>query len=472
MSELPDSPASLWLDQFGPYQEQPPLEGDLSVDVAVVGGGLVGMATAIHLKRSDSSLRVAVLEARTVGYGASGRNGSFAMTVVGLGFSVTALVRGKAFLRRAHRYMEGAVDALETFIDDEALDCAKIRPGFLRVATTPTYITRLQHQIDLMHSLGFDGIDWIDAAATRQLVDSPRYLGGMLEERLLLVDPARLVRAERELALRMGIEIFESSPVLAVERPERLVAGVGGGTGPGGYRLLTPTGSISAAKLVFATNAYSHLFADTRRLQAPAFTYMIATEPLTDDQLAPIGWAGRQGIEDARNLIHYYRLTPDRRIVLGGGPIGLTWRNSLHADSNPRAWAHLEEHLTWLWPHLRGVRITHRWGGPFSVTADLTPALGYVGGRHDAVYSLGCIGHGVGMSYRNGQALAEMLLGPDRGAGVGRDAGPVSAECPFVDRRVLPWPAEPIASGLKHTMKTYLAAEDGLHERVLPALRR
>jgi glycine/D-amino acid oxidase-like deaminating enzyme len=184
---------------------------------------------------------------------------------------------------------------------------------------------------------------------------------------------------------------------------------------------------------------------------------MIATEPLSDEQLAPIGWQGRQGVEDARNLIHYYRLTPDRRIVIGGGPVGLT-AGDLDRDRDEGAWRHLEQHLRWLWPHLSDVEITHRWGGPFSVTADLTPALGYVGGERSAVYGLGCIGHGVSMSYLNGEVLAELLL---------RDGRGLAAECPFVNRRVLPWPPEPLASAAKHAIRGYLQVEDAFHERVL-----
>lgn len=114
MRELPDSPLSLWLAEYGEYQPEAPLRGDGDVDVAIIGGGYTGMATAIALKRRDPSLEVAVLEARTVGYGASGRNGSFAMTVFGLGFGTTAFLRGKRFLQRAHAYMETCVDRLES----------------------------------------------------------------------------------------------------------------------------------------------------------------------------------------------------------------------------------------------------------------------------------------------------------------------------------------------------------------------
>jgi glycine/D-amino acid oxidase-like deaminating enzyme len=451
MIALPDSPLSLWLDQYGPCTPEPALQGELAVDVAVIGGGFTGLATACELRRAEPSLKVAVLEAKTVGYGASGRNGSFAMTVVGLGFGTTALIRGRKFLGRAHAYMERCVDELERFIDEEHLDCDKIRPGFLRVATTPSYVKRLQKQVELMQGLGFEGISWIEADETRAMVESARYLGALWEPRLLLVDPAKLVREQKRLALELGAQVYEGTPVLAVAT----VAAPG--AAEGGFRLLTSQGSVTAGRVVFAANAYSHLFPDLERKQVPAFTYMVATEPLSDEQLDSIGWVGRQGLEDARNLIHYYRLTPDKRIVMGGGPVGLKARNSLDRDSDERAWRHLEDHILWLWPHLAGVEVTHRWGGPFSVTMDLTPALGYVGENRNAVYSLGCIGHGVAMSYLNGKVLAELLLRP--GAA---DIG----ECPFVNRRVIPWPGEPTASLVKHALRDYLLAEDAFYEQV------
>lgn len=449
MLNLPDSPPSLWLAKYGEYQPEPALSGDLKADAAVIGGGFTGMATAIALKRRQPSLEVAVLEAKTIGYGASGRNGSFAMTVIGLGFGTTAMLRGKDFLRRAHSYMERCVDELERFIDEAGLECDKLRPGFLRVATTPSYVKRLQKQVELMESLGFGGISWLDATDTRAMVNSERYLGAMWEPRLLLVDPAKLVREQKRYALQLGVRVFESSPVLAVAQtpgPEPV------------HRLLTPHGALTTHKLAFATNAYSHLFTQLDHLQVPAFTYMIATEQLTDEQLAPIGWRGGQGIEDARNLIHYYRLTPDKRIVLGGGPVGLTANGNLDRDTDEQAWRHLERHLHWLWPHLSDVAITHRWGGPFSVTVDLTPALGYIGRDRSAVYALGCIGHGVSMSYLNGEVLAELLLADGRGLG---------AECPFVNRKVIPWPREPLASIAGHAIRAYLRAEDAFYESIL-----
>ncbi len=128
------------------------------------------------------------------------------------------------------------------------------------------------------------------------------------------------------------------------------------------------------------------------------WTYIVATEPLSAKHFAAIGWRNRQGVEDARNLLHYYRILPDNRLLVGGGPVGLSFGGNMNRDSSASAWQHLEEHMRLVFPALRDVKITHRWGGPFSVTLDLTPTLGYIGDRR-AVYSLGCSGHGVSMTH-------------------------------------------------------------------------
>jgi len=444
MKSLPESPLSLWLDTYGPYTAEPPLRDDRNVDVVIIGGGFTGVATAHELKRAEPSMRIALLEAKTVGYGASGRNGSFAMTVGGLGFGVMAMLRGKQCVNDAHRYMIKAVDHLDDLIQKENLNCDYIRPGFLRTATTSGYIKRIQHDVELMNSLGFDDIFWLSADEVRDRVHSSRYLGAMWEPRMVLINPARLVRAEKELARQLGVEIYENSPVVEI-------------TSKPFFNIKTAQGSIRADKIVFATNAYSHIFPSLKRKQIPAFTYMVATEPLSDRELEPIGWKGFEGVEDARNLIHYYRLTPDKRLVMGGGPVGLTWANTLDADSNEAAWKHLERHIRFLFPSLADTKITHRWGGPFSITVNLTPSLGYVGTRK-AVYSLGCIGHGVSMSHLSACTLRDLLL----------ERRSELLECPFVNRRVIPWPPEPLRMLTIGSLRGYLQVEDRLYERKLP----
>jgi glycine/D-amino acid oxidase-like deaminating enzyme len=440
MDVFPPTPRSMWLETAGSYTPRPALEGEAAVDVAIIGGGYTGLTTAYELKRADPALRVAVVEAREAGYGGSGRNGSFGMTVVGIGFAGTAMLKGKDFMRRAHLYMMRAVDELWELIQREELDCDGIRPGFLRVGTTPGYVKRLQSEVRLMNGLGFDDIYWLDRDEVRARVDSPLHLGALWEPRLVLVHPLKLVRAERDLAVRYGADVYENSPVTRVV--------------PGSpFRVETTRGVLKAAKVVFATNAYSHLFPQLRRKQVPAFTHMLCTEPLAPEQLDGIGWAGREGVEDSRNLIHHYRRTLDDRITMGGGPVGFTWANSLHGDDSPDAWRQVEQRFRQTFPSLRDVRISHRWGGPFSVTTDLTPAMGYIGGR-DAVYSLGCIGHGVSMTHLNAQTLRDMVL--ERKSDL--------LDGPFVDRFVMPWPPEPVRSAAGYAMRAALQLEDHLRE--------
>ncbi len=445
---LPEAPHSLWRETYGSYTPGAPLTEDLAVDVAVIGGGFTGLTTAYELRRADPGLSVAVLEAREIGFGSSGRNGSFAMTVVGLGFSATALLKGKDYLRRAHRYMVQAVEALDDLIQREGLDCERTRPGFLRVATTPSYLKKLRGEVDLMNSLGFDDIYFLDERETRDRVNSPIHLGALWEPRMLLIHPLKLVRAEKELAQRVGAQVFENTPVTRIRRGRH-------------FSLEVPGATVTAEKVVFATNAYAHLLAPTRRKQVPAFTHMQCTEPLTPEQLEPIGWTGREGVEDARNLIHFFRLTTDNRIAIGAGPVGFTWANDLDGDRSEVAWRDQQEHLRVTFPHLRDIRFTHQWGGPFSVTLDLNPAIGYLGDER-AAYSVGCIGHGVAMTHLNAQALRDLVLGQKTDL----------TRSPFVNRRVLPWPPEPLRSLLGHTLRSYLRLEDWWKERELRRARR
>ncbi|MGA2368893.1 MAG: FAD-binding oxidoreductase, partial [Dehalococcoidia bacterium] len=136
------SEKSFWLGNSGSYQENPPLVGDLKCDVAIVGGGFAGIATAYYLKRAQPSLKVAVLESNVIGYGASGRNAGFAMTTFGLMMSITKMLFGVERTKQAHRYMERAVDLVGELVKEHKLDCDYELPGFLRIATTPAYVKR------------------------------------------------------------------------------------------------------------------------------------------------------------------------------------------------------------------------------------------------------------------------------------------------------------------------------------------
>lgn len=434
---------SFWLATYGPYTPNPPLQEDLSVDAAIIGGGFTGLTTAYNLCKQSPGMRVALLESEVVGYGASGRNGGFSMTLFGLEPTVTKMFFGHQKTVEAQRYMERAVDYVDALVREHDLKSDYEFPGFLRAATTPGYVKRIQHDLEIFTSMGVSGIEWIEAEELRTQVNSPRFLGGWWEPRCGLLNPAKHARELKRLAMQYGAQIYEGSPVSEIQPGEKFI-------------LTTPGGKVKADKLVLATNAYSHLISQLRSKQVPAFTHMIITEPLTEEQLEPIGWKNRQGIEDARNLVHYFRLTADNRLAMGGSDVSLVYGRDMNRDLNERIFADLERDVGWIFPSLEGVNFSHRWGGPVSVPIDMAPAIGYIGDKR-AVYSLGCVGHGVSMTHLNGVVLADMVLEHQTDL----------TEVWFVGRRTIPWPPEPLRLALSHAIRGYLRLEDALYERNL-----
>ena len=436
---------SFWLATYGPYTPNPPVQGEVSADVAIVGGGFTGLSTAYNLRRDDASIRVAVLESEVIGYGASGRNGGFSMTLFGFEPSLTKRLFGRQRMVEAHRYMERAVDYVDALVREHRMQSDYWFPGFLRVATTPAYAKRIQHDLKILTDMGIGGIEWIDAARVRAEVDSPLFLGAWWEPRCGLLNPAKQVRELKRIAEQSGALVYEGTPVTEIQR------------GPG-FTLRTPGGLVRADKIVLATNAYSHLIPELRSKQVPVFTHMVVTEPLTPERLGPIGWKNRQGIEDARNLVHYFRLTADGRLAMGGSDVTLAYGRGMDHDLNARVFGDLERDVVRLFPNLAGVKFTHRWGGPVSEPTQMVPDIGRLGDDR-AFYSLGCLGHGVSLTHLNGRTLADLVRGRKSDL----------TDVWFVKRRAIPWPPEPLRFVLGHAVRGYMRIEDRLHERHLRA---
>ena len=435
------SDKSFWLATYGEYIPNPSLQGDLKVDIAIIGAGFTGLSTAYNLCKEDAGISVAVLEAEVVGFGASGRNGGFSMTLFGLEPAVTKALFDQQRTVEAHRYMERSVDYVDGLIKEHNLQSDYWFPGFLRAATTPGYVKRIQHDLEILTSMGITGITWIEPDEIKSEVNSPRFLGGWWEPRSGLLNPAKHVRELKRLAVQFGAQVYEETPVLEIRRNTDFI-------------ITTPHGKVSAHKVIFATNAYSHLIPQLKRKQVPAFTHMVATEPLSQTQLDEIGWKNRQGVEDARNLVHYFRLTIDNRLTIGGSDVSLAYGGDMDHDLNTNTFTKLEQDIHWLFPHLKGIQITHRWGGPVSVPLQMAPAIGYLGDER-AMYSLGCVGHGVSMTHLNGRTLADLAL--ERKTDL--------TEVWFVNRQMISWPPEPIRIAASQVIRGYLRLEDRIFER-------
>ncbi len=428
---------NFWTQSKEPRAVHPAVAGDLTADVVIVGAGYTGLATAYHLKIAEPSLKVAVLDAETTGFGASGRNAGFIMTLFGASSGLMKSLHGKEKLAAAHAYMESAIDALEAMVNEHKIDCDFERSGFLKVATSPAYERRIKDEIELFQSIGAKGFEWLDAAQVAARVRSPTFMGACWEPHCGLLNPVKWVDALRRLAVARSAKLYEGTRVETVAREG------------GKFRVATPGGTVTAEKVVFATNGYTHLIPGLASKQVPAFAYIVVTERLSEAQRASIGWAGREGIEDGRNFMHFYRLTPDNRILAGGGPGLVPYGGNMDHDAYPKAWAHLERFITATFPQLSGIRITHRWGGAFSVTSDSTPQIGTLHGGA-AVYSIGCTGHGVAMTHMNGRIIRDLVLGRRTEL----------TDLWFVNRRSFPIPPEPICSLAVRAVMAVMSLDD------------
>ena len=444
MEAVPFTEKSYWLTTR-PYEPGPPLAGDLDVDVAVIGAGYTGLTSSYFIKEAEPGLRVALLEADVVGWGASGRNGGFSMTKIGMMHSITALRFGKARTLEAHEYAERAVNLVHGLVEELGFDCDYEHPGYLWVATSEKHRRRLYKEIELVHKLGITGISLIDSHELRQRVNSPLYVGGAWwEPNCGILNPAKLAWSWRAAAAKRGVEIYEHTPVRVVEETA------------GGSLLTTPGGCVRARKVVFATNAWSHQFAQLKSKQVPVWTYIVMTEPLSGAQKEAIRWQGREGVEDFRDFVHYYRLTADDRIVWGGRDITLSLDGTMDHDRDETVFSALREDLRRTFPALADIRFTHAWGGPVSAPLDLFPAIGHAG-TPDSVYVLGCLGHGVSITHLHGQTVRDLVL--ERDTDLTRSF--------FVDRRVLPVPPGPLRNLVTRAMAGFMRWEDRRYD-VLP----
>ncbi len=437
---------SFWARSYGEYHPSPPLAGDLSVDVAIIGGGFTGLSTAIELKRDNPGATVAVLEAAVVGYGASGRNGGFNMKLFGLEPELTKLRWGPEKTVAAHRYAQRAVAWVKKLIEDNGLDSDYRHTGMFRVSYSPSQLARLESTHRLMQELGIaDDVSFWTKDQLAQEFHTEHYAGALYERETGILNPCKHVRELKRLAVQAGVAVHEQTPVDLISRSGAKI------------HLQTPTGRVVATKLVVATNAYSSALKGLPKLrtrQMPMWTFQVVTAPLTAAQWDSIGWKNQQSFEDNRQLVHYFRPTVDGRITMGGGDVTTPSDGSLDHDFSPRIWSHCEEHLRWIFPQLRDVPTEYRWGGPVSVNLDMTPEIGFLGDER-VIYSTGCIGHGVSLTHLNGRLIADLLA--ERKTDL--------SDFWIVNRKAVPWPPEPLSFIGRHVIHNGLRLWDYLEER-------
>jgi len=411
-------PRPFWLDRPDAPPAREPLRGEAAADLVVIGGGFTGLWTALLARESDPERSVVLAEGNRIGWAASGRNGGFCEASLTHG-AANGRDRFPAEFDTLQRLGAENLDAIEAALGRHGIACDFERTGSVSVATEEYQVAGLREAAES------GGTAFLDADAMRAEVNSPTYLAGVWDKGgTALVHPARLAWGLAAACERLGVRIVERTPA----------TGLAGDAD--GVTVRTRNGVLRAGRVALGTSAFPSLLRRVRPYTVPVYDYVLVTEPLSPAQLAAVGWRNRQGIGDSGNQFHYYRLTPDNRILWGGYDAIYHFGRGIRLayDQRPATFAVLADHFFATFPQLEGIGFSHRWGGVIDTCSRFCAFFGTAhSGR--VGYALGYTGLGVGAS-RFGARVMLDLLGGERTELTGLK---------MVRSKPIPFPPEPLA---------------------------
>ncbi len=399
-------------------QPRPALPGDRDADVCIVGAGYTGLWTAYYLKKADPSLRITILEARFAGFGASGRNGGWLSGLAPGHRGLLAKKYGRENVVAWQRTLNDAVDEVIDVAAREGIQADIVKGGNLEVARNAAQARRLRAEADEDREWGTDGIEMLtaDEAAARIRVD--HLVLGSFNPHCARIQPAKLARGLADVVERLGVTIYEQTPVRAIS------AG----------RAETPQGVVRAPIVLRATEGFTARMPGLRRRWLPMNSAMIATEPMSDDIWKSIGWTGYETMGDLAHGFFYAQRTADNRIAIGGRAVPYRYASRIDNDGavGESTITYLTGVLNSVLPQTRGVPIAHGWCGVLAVPRDWSAGINL-----DPVTGLGAaggyVGHGVTATNLAGRTLTDLVL---------KRTTPLTA-LPWVGHHSQTWEPEP-----------------------------
>jgi glycine/D-amino acid oxidase-like deaminating enzyme len=389
--------------------------------VAIVGAGFTGLWTAYYLARADPGLRIAVCESEVAGFGASGRNGGWCSALFPASSSSLERFSDRTAALAQHRAMRASLHEVGRVLDEESIDAHFAHGGTISLARGPAQLARARAEVDEARSWGRgeDEIRLLDAVGAREVLAGSSVHGATYTPDCAAIHPLRLVRGLADAVVRLGVRLFEHTPVLSI--------------GPG--RLLTSCGVVRADTVVRATEGYTADLPGEHRRLVPIYSLVIATEPLGPELWERIGLRRRETFADHRHLIVYGQRTADDRIVFGGRgtPYHFGSRIRPGFDRDERVFRRLRATLVELLPVLSDTSFTHSWGGCLGVARDWCASVGLDRGTGIA-WAGGYVGDGVTTTNLAGRTLRDLVLERDTEL----------VRLPWVDHQSPRWEPEPL----------------------------
>lgn len=429
---------SLWLAQAQMGATlAPPLVGATRADVAIVGGGYLGLWTAIMLKERDPAIDVVVLERDVCGGGASGRNGGFVLSWWPKLSSLVKLAGPDEAVDLA-RASERAIDRIEDICERHRIDAQFRRGGWIWAAATDPQRGAWEPVLDQCRTLGVEPFRRLTPEEVARRTGSPAHLEGVFEASAATVHPGYLVRGLARVARQLGVRIYESTPMRELDRRRPAI-------------IRTPQGAISADVVVLAINAWASGVRELHRRIVAISSDMVATAPIPD-RLEEIGWTGGECISDSQIQVHYYRTTADGRIAFGKGGwgIALGGRIGRGFDRDERRAADVLRGFRRLYPALGDVPVEFDWSGPIDRSPTGLPLFGRLGGRSNIFYGAGFSGNGVGPTVVGAEILTALALGERDGI----------AGCALVSGNQGAFPPDPVRYVGAHLVRTGVASKE------------
>lgn len=365
----------------------PALVGEVTADVCIIGAGVTGCSTALHL--AERGYKVVLLESSMVGHGASGRSGGQILPGLGTDISTVEKALGRERARDIWEMSREAVRLTAELIERHAIPC-ELSWGYLHAAVKPRHVKELHaFQNRMARDYGYESMQWLEGQALREHVVTDEYPGAMRDSEGGHLHPLNYTLGLARAAQRAGVSLHEHSAVIEIQRGEPAT-------------VITEQGRVIADRVVLATNAYGGgLAPEMEGRIMRAANYMIATAPLTSEQAAQV-LPRNDALSDANFVLDYYRLSADRRLIYGG-EVSYDGREPRGLD------ARIDSKIRRLFPVLGEVDIQYRWGGDVAITLNRAPDFGRIG--PNLYYAQGYSGHGMAMAGLAGKLLAESLSG-------------------------------------------------------------